>query len=234
MDEIRKLRSYCRRWGGDLVKITPAQYERISAPTKKFKRFYESQFSAHDLGIEWLTRRLYYSHRVGPPDWVEVIHEMGHLFATPDNPNESDEYTFFGWEYQLAARVGDVETWVAGNREYQVPRNREFGGLTPRARAAVIRRQIKVGQRLGILDAEGNPQAVMRKFDFDALQKTLDERVTLLVQRVNLNRVNGVRPSGSGFEQFFTSVGHAEGYEEATRDVINALGCMITLPAKEP
>ena len=50
-----------------------------------------------------------------------LIHEMGHVFASLDGPKDSDEYSFFGWEFLLSQEIGlSLEEFIYGNRDYNV------------------------------------------------------------------------------------------------------------------
>jgi hypothetical protein len=55
-------------------------------------------------------------------DAAEVIHELGHVFASRSPPNDklTNETNFLGWEYALARKLKCVKAWLAGMRDYGV------------------------------------------------------------------------------------------------------------------
>lgn len=65
------------------------------------------------LGVDYPNKTVYLTKDA---HLGEVIHEMGHVFASLRTPNFSEEYDFFGWEFTVAQKVGLVEEWVAHAR----------------------------------------------------------------------------------------------------------------------
>lgn len=170
MSPIDQLRKLCHRWGGEFVELSQSAYDDVRHFKGEQKRvfgphrgpFYEAPFSSERLGVFWKARKLVYS---GDVYWTEVIHEMGHLFASSKNPDRSDEFNFFGWEYLLAKRVGDPEEWIKTNRHYGVSHrgSEEFGSLNPKEQKQLLAEQVKCGKKLGIISPWGTPLSIYSK-----------------------------------------------------------------------
>lgn len=177
LPEVTKLRAFCRRWGGDIVEISAQEYEQIfrGPDQRRFlyndRRFFDAPFCSGDLGVDWEEQRILYTDR-RPIPWPAFTHEMGHLFGTLENPNQASEVDFFGWEYLLAQRVGNIDEWVGDNRDYVVDcvdqkgkvikRDVSFGDLTMDQRGFWVDCQIQRGKDLGIITTRGGLRCVKR------------------------------------------------------------------------
>lgn len=157
--ELQRLRKLAKRWGGNILRVTAQQYVDYD------DRFSFAPFSSNMLGVIWDEKLVCYSGRVS---WIEVVHEMGHVFASklPPNTKGIDEGDFFGWEYRIVETIGaSVGEWMVSNRDYGVGdfdggRYDEFGGLSTRRQWDFINMCIEKGIKAGNLDAEERPLSV--------------------------------------------------------------------------
>jgi len=230
--EIQKLRRLARKWGGDLVKVGDKEWGAIKEErlTNRTHPFYEANFTHLDLGVHWPTRRIIYR---GEVLWAEVIHEMGHTFATENDPDSTDEWEWFGWEYALVQLIGgNVEEWVKHNKDYQISEHGGdlFGDLRPRTREKVLAERVAHGKEIGIIDARGRPRAVPRSFDMGLIQVTLRMRSQEFQNRAKKAR-EGSPANGNEFERRCEAAGFSEGYDQAVEDVIKMLYAMTVSPA---
>lgn len=105
---IVKLKRRARAWGGRLIEIKNGEgrpYGMQQAP-----------FSSKRIGVCYSEKIVYYSRECFIP---EIIHEMGHVFACNHKPMNSDEWSFFGWEWILAKAIGLTQSeFATGNYNY--------------------------------------------------------------------------------------------------------------------
>lgn len=104
-------------------------------------------------------------------DAAEVIHEMGHVFAsrTPPNDKLTDETDFLGWEYALARKLKCVGAWLAGMKNYGVAGlpttigmgkgSFELGDLTRPERRDLLCERLALAEKLG-LTKDGVPMSL--------------------------------------------------------------------------
>jgi len=154
---IRRLARLCTGWGGKLIELTEEEFDQrddiAGAP-----------FSAGDLGIIWEEKVILYSTFIYPISPSDIIHEMGHVFASKEPPDSSEEYDFFGWEREVARRVGiSLKAWVYSNRHYGIADNEieytELGLLPPRVLRKVLRERVDFAVKAGLIQ-NGRPVAI--------------------------------------------------------------------------
>lgn len=172
MDEIAKLRKLCQKWGGDLVELPEKDFESLldgyirhgsSDRFVEVSDFHPCPFNA-SLGVRWGKKHVYYTRAARgfwkgsvwtdlsePVSWTDVIHEMGHVFASAKRPDQADEYNFFGWEYALARQVGDPEKWRRANKDYSVGSGDDLGSLSVKKQKALILEQYRKAVELGLV-----------------------------------------------------------------------------------
>lgn len=152
---LDRLRSYARRWGGDIV--ASRQRADLNAP-----------FAKH-VGLNYTTKQVFYD-----PDAIPavhspslLIHEMGHVFACRRAPHSADEFGFLGWEYVLARRTGMVRAWLKGSARYGIPGWKisgtdsyavELQDLKGRDLSRFLASRVRAAARLGLI-REGRPVA---------------------------------------------------------------------------
>lgn len=109
---LKQLKVISKNWGGEIIQIEyPYDLTVIKDP---------APFSAPVLGVDWDNKKIYFLNynEIGP---VNLIHEMGHIFASLIEPTSSTEWDFFGWEYLLALQIGLSESdFFYYNSDYQV------------------------------------------------------------------------------------------------------------------
>jgi hypothetical protein len=108
---IFKLKEIAQGWGGNIIKLTKNRFD-------DYWNITSAPFSCY-LGINYEARKIYY---VGTPHPCDIIHEMGHIFASKKPPEEAYEWDFFGWEYLLARKVGlSLNRFIESNLLYNLP-----------------------------------------------------------------------------------------------------------------
>lgn len=153
--QITKLRSLCKTLGGDLVELTSKQFDH-----KHSKTFYECPFARAQLGLDFSKKHVLYTTEHVPPEWPEIIHEMGHVFASKKAPPFSDEWSFLGWEYATCLHLcGDVEVWKRNMSDYNVE-HVDFGSLSPRKQNALLVERLTCAKRVGLVSPAGVPLTV--------------------------------------------------------------------------
>lgn len=147
------LRTLCEEWGGRLVELTEEAY-------RQEQHVQEAPFSAGDLGIRWAAKEVVFTRRL-PLEPVEVIHEMGHIFAAKAVPDEIKEFDFLGWEYMLALQVGiSQQDWVHDNQHYAVTDDGdELGYMSEGEVSALLDERIRAATVAGLI-REGKPVAI--------------------------------------------------------------------------
>lgn len=103
---LQRLRRKARRWGGDIEEVELRDFKCLQDE----KRAASAPFTDWDIGTDYEAKVVYVTTCCEPSE-VELfatglIHEMGHAFASPDPPDESDEFKFIGWEVALGRRIG--------------------------------------------------------------------------------------------------------------------------------
>lgn len=219
--EIELLRAQCRAWGGDIIEVSGVEFVDWFGQDvpRALDAFSEAPFTSFDLGVHWSSRTIIFSRF--PKDsptyllWVAIVHEMGHVFACPDVPENSNEFSFFGWEHQLVKHVvGDVEPWYRGQRDYGVDGG-DFGDLPREKQEAIVQEKIAEGIALGILDENGVPQALTRP---TLNLQTLPSEVYARVESAYAKHSHEVRGSRDTFD---------EGVAFALREAAHALSTLV-------
>lgn len=136
-----KLGKMADEWGGMVVR-----------DESLFRRSEQAPFTSDRLGILWDEKVVVYADKV---NWTAVLHEMGHVFATPYHPI-NDETLFFGWEFLIAEKLGGEKVWMAANKEYGVPNTEseiggDFGDLSEEQKYDFIEDRIRAGVVNGII-----------------------------------------------------------------------------------
>ncbi len=93
MTTLVDLQAMIERFGGSLI-------------IGEFSRDLEAPFN-RDVGLDYSDKIIYAKHSNVAP--TAVIHEMGHVFASDQEPFVCDEVAFLGWEYALSQEVGLVK-----------------------------------------------------------------------------------------------------------------------------
>lgn len=110
---LQKLGDLCRRWHGELRRVDQVNEEYIAPFTSL-------------VGLDWGRWTIFHRR---PPSWRDnefvvgaIIHEMAHVFATAERPDDIvDETPFLGWEYAVAVYAGmGLEAWQRSLVRYQL------------------------------------------------------------------------------------------------------------------
>lgn len=168
---LKRLRRRARKWGGDIRLVTEATFRSLEGHlTLSY-----APFTSWDLGVDYENKIIYFSPYCMPEDTahfgINIIHELGHAFASPTSPRlmsgseepGQGEYEFFGWEMTLALNVGFTldEFWTV-QRDYQVDDGdgqAEIQHLSPDKLEALYQNRISVATHLGLLK-NGRPVAI--------------------------------------------------------------------------
>jgi hypothetical protein len=152
---VGRLRGLCQSWGGTLVEVPEAKLDEIEKRELDRNRrdFYPAPF-ANDLGVFWRRKRIVYTTVPADRSYAELVHEMGHTFACTKNPEDSDEFDFFGWEYAVIRYVGgSTALWAHTNRFYSVENGgRELGSLSEIEVYNLVQERVAHARTLGILN----------------------------------------------------------------------------------
>jgi len=152
---VRRLARLCLKWGGELRRVSSDEYDRWMA--RRFS-YSEAPFSSNMIGVAWKKKWVITS---GTILWTDVIHEMGHVFASKKSPETSDEWAFFGWEYALVKHVrGPFDVWKENNKDYAVNDGGLFGHLRADQIATLLKERTGAARELGLLDKRGRPVAI--------------------------------------------------------------------------
>jgi hypothetical protein len=112
----RALFRLIKKWGGRVESFETSDEYKEFAELK----FSGAPFTSHDVGVNFRTKTLYYSEEE-PPDWTDIVHEMGHIFATKHGPTSSRclEPQWIGWEYALVKRIrAPIDVWYESVGDY--------------------------------------------------------------------------------------------------------------------
>jgi len=148
------LRKQARAWGGDVSVVPRVVYGAIRSAESTAERFYEAPFT-DGLGSFWSSKVIVISERNS--DWAGIVHEMGHCFAAPKNPDDYNrEYDFFGWEWALVRALELPETcWRQQNKNYVVGEengdSNDFGVLSLREQTRILEARLGVAKKLGLV-----------------------------------------------------------------------------------
>lgn len=152
MNALYGLKCLCRHWGGRLIEVSAWQFRDVSEKA----HFDVAPFTCNQIGIKWKAKQVVYSNPVNVPD---VIHEMGHVFASISPPDLTAEWPFFGWEYLLAKKFNIVKEWRLNNDQYTLPNGQSFGSYSRGSQDRRIAESIEQGKRFGIIGPRGQVRA---------------------------------------------------------------------------
>jgi hypothetical protein len=167
MTPLQRLRKMAREWGGRIVH-SPDQFRKIQEDLDK--RFdLDTPISLcpfdDDLAIDHARRLIVM--RLAEPNLGNLIHEMGHVFASKIAPRDSEEWPFFGWEYMVAKQAGCLSNWLKSTENYLVIAkhgNIEFKYLDTFDKRRMLAERIRKARKLGLLK-RGIPVSVRRSMN---------------------------------------------------------------------
>ena len=179
LDQLQALAYVCRDFGGQLAIVSLHEFARLfdnddseETPWDKEDLSASPFTSCHGL---WWRRKIVYAVE-GREEVGSIIHEMGHVFASPHHPHhdcpECTEWNWFGWEIAVARQVDAWWTWSRQNSDYFVGdiedgsvdgvyrHPRKWGQLSNAKRKTVVAERLAHARTTGILDASGVPRSV--------------------------------------------------------------------------
>lgn len=177
-DHIKALASICARLGGRLSIVSLTKIaEMTHRDWPDYDRYdtYEEAEAGFDLerhegfssppnsehhGLEW-EKKIIYAVR-GHEIVGQIIHEMGHVFASPYPPDNSKckEWRWFGWEMAVASEIGAWHAWSRHNDSYTVHNGTDWGELGTRHQQAIAAERVHFAKKIGILSESGEPRSL--------------------------------------------------------------------------
>lgn len=146
----------CRRWAGELLLVTGAEFSDLNGRLDS---------SVHPLDHHAIAKRerlVFVESAFANPG--TIIHEMGHVFL---DDTELDERDWLGWEIALARRARCVRIWSAQNAGYQVGDFEDlpwpvWSDLTRDEKRRLVADRIAHARKIGILSPNGVPLCTRR------------------------------------------------------------------------
>jgi hypothetical protein len=186
------------QWGGRLQRVSEEEYWALTGIS-------EAPF-ATTLGIDYQAGIVYYTadQQIG-----EIIHEMGHVFASDKPPNVSKEWTFFGWEWTVAKAAGCELEWIASSRNYSVPRGDEFGYITEGRQKRILRERYGHAKKIGLISQNGTPLCI--RLNFRGSMSVLGGTMAKCEGLLEFEQIGGMLVRGPGGFHYRCSVCGASG-----------------------
>ena len=108
-----------RSWGGDVESCSREQWSKLMEENRKTAGPIAFCPFNSWCGVNYETKTLHLD-QTQVPDIGTLIHETGHIFASPSEPWCSNEFQFFGWEYAMAKRLKCVLDWEKSTGAYGI------------------------------------------------------------------------------------------------------------------
>lgn len=102
---------------------------------------------------------------------AEIIHEMGHVFASKVAPDECNEYDFFGWEIAMVKHIGlPLKDWIYEQSNYAVSEDPldeksfavELRDLSGRTLDLLILERLHTAQKNGLISEHDEPLCIRK------------------------------------------------------------------------
>lgn len=168
---LEQLTRLCVDWGGSIRSVNKETMRRLLGADGLLREdgsrvgsFSLAPFVSELIGILWSKKDIYYLD-----DDLErlpisaLIHEMGHVFASTQTPDDAQEFDFFGWELAMADHIGlPRPLWIKENQYYVVtasPSSDCLGDLPPAEMEALFKERLDLATANGLL-REGVPVAI--------------------------------------------------------------------------
>jgi hypothetical protein len=145
------LKALAASWGGVLREVSKEEFRAIESANgfELVNKFARAPFTSELLGINFHTKEVIFAGQVGESS---IIHEMGHVFATEQEPRYGTEWDFFGWEFVLARHIGlPVKTWLKGNSDYVVDDEQEISSLKDKEICQMLHERVRFARKAGIV-----------------------------------------------------------------------------------
>jgi transcription initiation factor TFIIIB Brf1 subunit/transcription initiation factor TFIIB len=106
-----------------------------------------------------------------------LIHELGHVVASPKNPDECDEYAFLGWEWCVAKKIDCRRQWMKSMQRYSIQltdfkpsvfygmdafvnEHLEFGVLKPVDKKRCVQAAVERALEHKLITSQGEPMVI--------------------------------------------------------------------------
>ena len=117
---LRRLRRLVKPWGGEIRLLSEEAYYKLDTASPRRSGFSPAPFGCY-CGVHYRDRAVILGAPLREHLVAEVIHEMGHVFASRKSPDASEEFDFLGWEMATARHVGlPWAAWRRGSKNYQL------------------------------------------------------------------------------------------------------------------
>lgn len=141
-EKFKYLQRLARRWGGSLNLVTRETY--VNLPYTVGASPVEDKHA-----VDWDHRAVYVVK--GHIRLPNIIHEMGHVFASPHHPGSSKctEIPWLGWEFLLAKRLNILREWYEDYRNYGLGylwHSHDLGDLTCDERKLVLKKAVRLSR----------------------------------------------------------------------------------------
>jgi hypothetical protein len=116
-----------------------------------------------DIAIVWNTKELLMHEECihDPACLGGCIHELGHILASRRCPNESDEISFLGWEWQVAKLLKVSRQWHANMQDYVITsEGSAYRDCTKKRILKELRAAVEIGKKYGNIGPNGETLAV--------------------------------------------------------------------------
>ncbi len=178
---IEALIAIARSWGGDVI-VAPddLEFDHLTGSSSgslfsnNYKPgYYPSPFTSYNMGIFWARKRIIVAPEV---KWPDLIHELGHTFASKEHPDLSEEFDFLGWEYLLAKKIrASISAWGKNHSDYGLGKTEDlpisintkkyghwtdYGTLSHRDKQRLLQNRIDCAREKGLV--RGNEPLTIR------------------------------------------------------------------------
>jgi len=162
VDHIRALARICRQLGGRLAIISQRAFDTLFDSRIDHRcggeELSEAPFAdAHGL---WWKKKIVYAVR-GRENVNNIIHEMGHVFASPHHPDcgcdACHEWNWLGWEIVLARQIKAMPTYSYHNARYALGESGKYawGKISPARRKKIVAGRIAYARKEGFIGPSG-------------------------------------------------------------------------------
>lgn len=173
------LAKICRKLGGKLIRVPISvfnQWDRDFTYESDERGWYPAPFTNDRLALFTTKRAIVYAKDAS---WVNIIHEMGHLFAGPLDPSYVDEFDFFGWEATLARQVpfsDALQDWIRGNHAYGVDweGSYDLGSLAPDSVERLLADRESRARAIGLVGPRGKLHSRFKDPEVARIAESLD------------------------------------------------------------
>lgn len=145
--KFKYLQRLARRWGGELRLVTMQTYDNLPytalpSPVEKM----------HSVDYEHRTVYVVKGHIKLP----NIIHELGHVFASPHHPNaqKQNEIPWLGWEFLMAKRLRILREWYKDYANYGLGslfHGYDMDQLTRDELTMVLKKAVRLSRAYGVV-----------------------------------------------------------------------------------